>query len=116
VKTFSQQLKVALTERQSQDLYRNRRSLESPQTTTIIMDGKKLLNFCSNDYLGLASHPEVIRACRNGLDKYGVGSGASHLLSGTVMPTMPLKKNWPLLPAAVGHCCFLPAIWPMSVP
>tara|TARA_R100001143_G_C3359363_1_gene134570 strand:+ start:1712 stop:2926 length:1215 start_codon:yes stop_codon:yes gene_type:complete len=82
VKTFSQQLKVALTERQSQDLYRNRRSLESPQTTTIIMDGKKLLNFCSNDYLGLASHPEVIRACRNGLDKYGVGSGASHLVVG----------------------------------
>jgi 8-amino-7-oxononanoate synthase len=48
----------------------------------LIIDGRELINFCSNDYLGLASHPEVVASLKAGADQYGVGSGASHLING----------------------------------
>jgi len=48
----------------------------------ITVGGRQLLSFCSNDYLGLANHPQVIKALQQGADRYGVGSGASHLISG----------------------------------
>jgi 8-amino-7-oxononanoate synthase len=72
----------ALKERQAQSLYRKRLVVDGPQTTTLSVDGKPLLNFCSNDYLGLANHPEVIAALQKGADEFGVGSGASHLING----------------------------------
>lgn len=65
-----------------QGLYRSRRIIDSPQGTELIIDGKKLLNFCSNDYLGLANHPKVIAAFKQATDKYGVGSGSAHLICG----------------------------------
>ena len=63
-------------------LYRTRRVLDGPQCPEVISDGRRLLSFCSNDYLGLANHPEVIRALQRGAEHYGVGSGAAHLVSG----------------------------------
>lgn len=48
----------------------------------MVIDGRKLINFCSNDYLGLANHPEVRAACIRGIERYGVGSGAAHLING----------------------------------
>jgi 8-amino-7-oxononanoate synthase len=66
----------------AQQLYRSRRVLESPQGVELRVDGKKLLSFCSNDYLGLANDARVIAAFRNGAEQYGVGSGASHLITG----------------------------------
>ena len=75
-------LTAALEERRAQSLYRSRRISEGPQGATINVDGRELVNFCSNDYLGLANHPEVIAAFKQGAEKYGVGSGASHLISG----------------------------------
>lgn len=63
-------------------LYRSRKLLESPQSVEPIIDGKKVLSFCSNDYLGLANHPEVIQSFKNAADTYGVGSGSAHLVSG----------------------------------
>lgn len=71
-----------LQQRQQQGLYRSRRVIESPQGTEIIADGKKLLNFCSNDYLGLANHSDIKKAFIAGAEKYGVGSGAAHLICG----------------------------------
>lgn len=72
----------ALEERRKQSLYRFRRIVEGPQATIIKINKREYINFCSNDYLGLASHPEVIKAFKKGADVYGVGAGASHLING----------------------------------
>jgi 8-amino-7-oxononanoate synthase len=69
----------ALAER---SLLRRRRHAESPTAPRQLVDGRELLAFCSNDYLGLASHPAVVEALREGATLYGAGSGASHLVSG----------------------------------
>ena len=75
-------LSPALAARQKAHLYRQRRTLESPQGAEVLVDGQRYLNFCSNDYLGLANHPEVIAAFQSAANQYGVGSGASHLVVG----------------------------------
>lgn len=79
---LDQILAPALAERRAAHLYRNRKLLQSPQAPEVCVDGKKYLAFCSNDYLGLASHPDVIYALQKAAEKYGVGSGASHLVAG----------------------------------
>ena len=63
-------------------LYRAPRTLASPQGPRPLIDGRRMLAFCSNDYLGLANHPQVIAALKQGADAYGVGSGAAHLVTG----------------------------------
>ncbi|WP_445928834.1 8-amino-7-oxononanoate synthase [Marinimicrobium sp. C2-29] len=80
--TLDAALAPALQERRRQSLYRQRRTLESSQGASVWVDGKRMVGFCSNDYLGLASHPQVIAALRAASDDYGVGSGASHLVCG----------------------------------
>ena len=62
--------------------YRALRPMSTPQEAEIIIDGKKLINFSSNNYLGLANHPEVVEALSEYARKYGVGSGASRLING----------------------------------
>ena len=76
------QLTAALDERKSNHLYRQRRVLESAQGAEVVVDSKPYLNFCSNDYLGLANHPDVIAAFTGAANEFGVGSGASHLVCG----------------------------------
>jgi 8-amino-7-oxononanoate synthase len=66
----------------SKSLRRRRRHAESPSAPRVMVDGKAMLAFCSNDYLGLAAHPKIVAALQEGADLYGVGSGASHLISG----------------------------------
>jgi len=63
-------------------LRRGRRILGTPQTARVTVDGRDYLAFCSNDYLGLANHPRLIAAAREGAERYGVGAGASHLILG----------------------------------
>ena len=75
-------LAPALAERRAAHLYRTRKLLQSPQTPQVTVDGKNYLAFCSNDYLGLANHPEVIAALQKSAAQFGVGSGASHLVAG----------------------------------
>ena len=75
-------LEKQLEERKENHLYRSRKVIESPQTVEPVVDGKKVLSFCSNDYLGLANHPDVIKSFKRAADSYGVGSGSAHLVSG----------------------------------
>ncbi len=71
--------------------YRQRLINTSPAGAEISTHGESLLNFCSNDYLGLANDPRVIKACKDGLDQYGVGSGASQLITGYQNPHYELE-------------------------
>ncbi|MEE9352721.1 MAG: 8-amino-7-oxononanoate synthase [Thiotrichaceae bacterium] len=75
-------IKKWLDERKAQFLYRVPKKTSSPQQTRMVVDGKKVLSFCSNDYLGLANHPRIIETLVSATHQYGVGSGASHLVSG----------------------------------
>ena len=63
-------------------MYRVRRNLVSPQGREVVVDGRPLVNFCSNDYLGLAGEARVAEAFKRGIDRWGTGSGASHLICG----------------------------------
>ena len=63
-------------------LTRHRRVVQSPCAPRVTVGGRAMLAFASNDYLGLAAHPRVVAALREGADLYGAGSGASHLISG----------------------------------
>jgi 8-amino-7-oxononanoate synthase len=71
-----------LKDLEASGLHRRRRVLESAQGVRIVVDGQEYLSFCSNDYLGLASHPALIGAAQSAAARYGVGAGASHLVSG----------------------------------
>jgi len=75
-------LKESLSARKAQHLYRTRRLLAGPQQPLQQVDGQSILSFCSNDYLGLANHPNVKKAATEAITEFGVGSGASHLVNG----------------------------------
>ena len=75
-------LSAALQARRDNSLYRTRQTLDGPQGVKVSLDGREYLSFCSNDYLGLANHPDVVAAFHKGLDLYGAGSGAAHLVTG----------------------------------
>ena len=85
-------LATRLAERRVAHLYRQRPLLESPQGPQVRVDGGELLAFCSNDYLGLANHPEVLQAMRDGAAQWGVGGGASHLVIGHSTPHHQLEE------------------------
>ena len=76
------QIGKRLQQQKDKHLYRQRRILQTAQSNQIRCDGSALVNFCSNDYLGLANHPQVIEALHKAASNYGVGSGASHLVIG----------------------------------
>ena len=76
------ELQREIEQRAAHGLLRQRHSLQSPQSPHITVDGKPYLSFCSNDYLGLAAHPQIISALQQGSEKFGVGAGAAHLVSG----------------------------------
>ena len=87
-----QRLRQVLNERHVQHLYRRPRLADSPQQPHMVVDGKLMLTFCSNDYLGLANHPAVIRAFQQAANEYGVGSGAAHLVNGHSRPHQALEE------------------------
>lgn len=75
-------LQADLDKRQAQGLMRQRRLLDSPQAEHITANGQPFLSFCSNDYLGLANDPALVRALQHAASEAGVGSGASNLITG----------------------------------
>jgi 8-amino-7-oxononanoate synthase len=68
--------------RREQNLYRATRLAQSPQGPVMKIDSVDYLTFCSNDYLGLANHPKLIRAFQQAANEFGVGSGSAHLVNG----------------------------------
>ena len=87
------QLQNELDERAALGLLRTRRTLDTPQSPHIVVDGKPYLAFCSNDYLGLANHPQLITTLQQGAQQWGVGAGAAHLVSGHFAPHHQLEQQ-----------------------
>ncbi len=86
-------LAAGLAEIAAAGLTRRRRVLESPCGRLVAVDGKKVLNFASNDYLGLAGNREIAQAMADGALQWGAGSGASHLVSGHLAPHEMLEHE-----------------------
>ncbi|MAV64952.1 MAG: glycine C-acetyltransferase [Candidatus Marinimicrobia bacterium] len=76
-------LKNDLDDIKNQGLYKDERVIDSPQSSTIQVNGKKVLNFCANNYLGLSNHPAVIKAAINGIEKWGFGLSSVRFICGT---------------------------------
>lgn len=74
-------------------LFNRIRTIESPQGAWLQVDGKRVLNFCSNNYLGLANHPAIVKAAKEGIDKMGVGPAAVRSIAGTMSPHIELEKR-----------------------
>ena len=74
-------------------LYNSIRSLSSPQGAWLTVDGQDVLNFCSNNYLGLANHPHLIAAATQAMATYGVGPGAVRTIAGTMDLHRQLEKR-----------------------
>ncbi len=77
----------------SAGLYNRIRTLSSPQGAWLVVDGKKVLNFCSNNYLGLANHPKVVQAAHDAMAKYGVGPAAVRTIAGTMELHVELENR-----------------------
>ncbi len=82
-----------IEELKEQGLYNVIRTIESPQGAWITVDGKRLLNFCANNYLGLCNHPQLKEAAQEALEKYGVGPGAVRSIAGTMSLHLELEKR-----------------------
>ena len=86
---FNQQL----SELAQADQLRVRRIVDGPQDASMLVDGKRVLNYASNDYLGLANHPKVVEAAMRALKRYGLGAAASHMVSGHMRAHHELEEK-----------------------
>src|SRR2546428_10934353 len=81
---FEKQLSQTLEEIKSQGLYKTERIITTPQDAHIaVAGGKRVLNMCANNYLGLADHPELIKAAKQALDSHGLGMASVRFICGT---------------------------------
>ncbi|MCP4356763.1 MAG: glycine C-acetyltransferase [Chloroflexi bacterium] len=74
-------------------LYNTIRTIDSPMDARVLIDGRTLLNFCANNYLGLANHPQIRAAAQEAIDKYGVGPGAVRTIAGTMSLHIQLEER-----------------------
>jgi 8-amino-7-oxononanoate synthase len=86
-------IRQELQKLQSASLYRTLRSVSSDQGPVMIVDGREVVNFSSNNYLGIANHPDLAAAAKEAIDRYGCGSGASRLISGNMTPHEELEAK-----------------------
>jgi glycine C-acetyltransferase len=82
-----------LTSLEEAGLFTNIRTLSSPQGAWLMVDGRKALNFCSNNYLGLANHPHLVNAAKSAIDQYGVGPAAVRTIAGTMGIHLELEQR-----------------------
>lgn len=86
-------LAAQLDELREQGLYNHIRTIESPMDGHIVVDGKSVLNFCANNYLGLANHPRLREAAKRAIDQYGIGPGAVRTIAGTMSLHVQLEQR-----------------------
>jgi 8-amino-7-oxononanoate synthase len=115
--SFDTELNQRLGALREQNLFRELRQVDSPQSPHIQAGGRSLLNFSSNDYLGLANHPALKAAALHAIEKFGVGSGASRLVCGSLTPFHELetalaqfKQTESVLSFSTGYAAALGAI------
>lgn len=80
---IQQQFEQEISEIRQAGLYKRERIIESAQSSHIAVGGKDVLNFCANNYLGLANHPELLRAAKHGIDEFGLGLASVRFICGT---------------------------------
>ncbi|MFL5773904.1 MAG: glycine C-acetyltransferase [Flavisolibacter sp.] len=80
---FVERIKTEIDEIKTSGLYKTERVISSPQGAEIIVNGKKVLNFCANNYLGLSSHPKTIKAAHQYIDSHGYGMSSVRFICGT---------------------------------
>jgi 8-amino-7-oxononanoate synthase len=88
-----EELEIGLAQLATEGLRRRRRTLDAPCGPEAIIDGRPVVAFCSNDYLGLANHPAIVAAAQEAAGRWGVGSGASHVVSGHLRPHEDLEAR-----------------------
>ncbi|RMF29228.1 MAG: aminotransferase class I/II-fold pyridoxal phosphate-dependent enzyme, partial [Chloroflexi bacterium] len=76
-----------------QGLYITIRTIDSPPTAWMVVDGKRVLNLCTNNYLGLATHPRLVEAAKAALDRFGAGPTAVRTIAGTLSLHVELEKK-----------------------
>src|ERR1700739_1855796 len=82
--SFKEHLSAQLAELKKNGLYKSERTITTPQGARVqVNGGKPVLNLCANNYLGLATHPEVIKAAHDGLDRWGYGLASVRFICGT---------------------------------
>jgi glycine C-acetyltransferase len=86
-------LRATLEEIRAAGLYKHERRLASPQSSHVVSGGKQVLNFCANNYLGLADHPAVVAAARSALDEWGFGMASVRFICGTQTQHAALEQR-----------------------
>ncbi len=104
--TFVSDLSQRLDKIRQKGLYRELRNVDSPQSAQIQIAGKTLLNFSSNDYLGLANHPLLKESAIKAVERYGSGSGASRLICGSLAPHHELETALAAFKKTEAALCF----------
>ncbi len=92
-----EELEAGLARLAAEGLRRRRRVLDAPCGPEAVVDGRRVVAFCSNDYLGLANHPALVAATQDAAGRWGVGSGASHVVSGHLRPHEELEERLAVL-------------------
>ncbi len=90
---FTQRIAGEVEEIKSSGLYKSERVINSPQGAEIEVNGKTVLNFCANNYLGLSSHPDVIKAAHEAIDSHGYGMSSVRFICGTQDIHKELEKR-----------------------
>jgi 7-keto-8-aminopelargonate synthetase-like enzyme len=96
----------------SAGLWRELREVESAQEASVVLRGRQVLLFCSNNYLGLANHPEVVEASREAALRFGASAGSSRLISGHMAPHRLLEEQLAEWKPREHHRCDSPVAGP----
>jgi glycine C-acetyltransferase len=91
--TKTQWLADEITSLKEQGLFNTIRTIDSPMDARIVVDGKQVINFCANNYLGLANHPRLKEAAKRAIDQYGIGPGAVRSIAGTMSLHVELERR-----------------------